>query len=135
MGMTNEGLNHALDVLCHGSTPVSPWYIGLINETGFTGLSASDTLASHGGWTEDTNYAGDRKEWTEDAASSQSITNSTSVSFEINAETTIKGCFLASVATGTAGTLLCTALFSGGDQAVANGDILKITFTLNASDV
>jgi len=135
MGMTNEGLNHALDVVCHGSSQVSPWYIGLIRDDNYTGLSAGDTLASHSGWEEADEYDGDRKEWTEGAASSQSITNASSVDFSMNDTETIKGCFLASAASGTSGTLLCTALFSGGDQTVANGDTLKVTFTLNASDV
>jgi hypothetical protein len=34
---------------------------------------------------------------------------------------------------GTANTLWSTALFSGGDVTVQNGDQLKVTYTVNAS--
>ena len=128
---TNEGLDKVLDVFFHGVTLVSPWYIGLITGTGT--LNAADTLASHAGWTEGTDYTGNRLEWTEGAASSQSITNGTAVDFPITGTMTVKGAFLSSAATGTTGTLFCTAAFTGGDQVVGNGDTLKVTYTVTAA--
>lgn len=132
-GVVTAGLNHVLDIEFHASAQVTAWYIGLISLTGYTGLAAADTLVSHAGWTEGANYTGTRKEWTEGAAAAGSMTNAVSVDFAMNATTTIKGAFLCSVTSGTAGTLYCTALFTGGDQAVASGDTLKITYTLTAA--
>ena len=128
---TDQGLNHVLDVVFHGTSPTATWYIGLITGTGT--LAAADTLASHGGWTEGTSYSGTRKEWTEGAASSKSMTNSTPVDFACNGSMTVKGAFLCSVDSGTSGVLFCTAAFSGGDQAVASGDTLRVTYTLTAA--
>jgi hypothetical protein len=132
-GVVNQGLNHILDTEFHGGTPITTWYLGLINNTPTPTLAAADTLASHAGWAESTAYTGDRKEWTEGAASSQSITNSTTVDFAINATVTIYGVFLGSVATGSSGTLWATAALSGGTQSVANGDTLQVTYTISAA--
>lgn len=131
--VTNVGLNHILDVLLHGSTQVSTWYVGLKNAGT---VAAADTLASHSGWTENTNYTGNRQEYEEAAASSQSITNSANkASFSIDTDSqTIAGAFLASVATGTSGTLLCAADFTGGNKSCDNGDTLEVTYTISASD-
>jgi hypothetical protein len=57
--VTNEGLNNILDVQFHAVTQVTTWYIGLIDASGFSDLADSDTLASHAGWTEFTNYTGE----------------------------------------------------------------------------
>lgn len=130
--LTNEGLDHLLDVLVGGATQVNPWYVFLKN----TGIpAATDTLASHATWTENTNYTGNRQEYIEAAASSQSVTNSASkASFPITVDTqALHGTGLASAATGTVGTLLCVADFSSVKNA-DNGDTLEVTYTLNAAD-
>lgn len=128
---TDEGLNKLLDVMFHATTQITPWYIGLITGTGT--LAAGDTLASHAGWTEGTDYSGNRKEWSEGAASGKSMTNSSTVDFACSGAMTVKGAFLASAETGTSGTLFCTAAFTGGDQVVGNGDTLKVTYTVSAA--
>jgi len=120
-GVTTEGLNHILDVEFHGETQVTTWYIGLIRDDSYSALAAGDTLASHAGWQEGDEYTGDRKEWTEGAASAGSMTNASTVDFAINDTETMKGAFLCSAATGTSGKLYCTALFTGGDRAVISG--------------
>lgn len=133
-GVTNEGLNKVLDVMFHATTPIGTWYIGLIDNAGGTSLVAGDTLAAHGGWTEYTNYTGNRHEWTEGAASSQSTTNSSTVDFvAATAPGTVYGVFLCSAASGTSGTLWATAALSGGTQALSVGDTLQVTYTVSAS--
>lgn len=131
--VTNEGLDEALDVQLVAGSQNTSWFIGLINDTAFSALAATDTLASHAGWTEDANYTGTRPGWTVGAASSQSVTNAATVDITMNAGTTLKGMFLASVNTGSAGTLFSTGLFTGGDRALLNGDVLKATYTINAT--
>ncbi|MCD4675328.1 MAG: hypothetical protein K8S18_04945 [Desulfobacula sp.] len=129
----DTALNHILDVILHGTTAIGTWYVGLKN-TGSP--AAADTLASHAGWTENSNYADNRKEYVEAAASGKSITNSANkASFAINTDSqTIAGAFLCSVATGTTGTLLCAADFTGGNKSVDNGDTLEVTYTISAAD-
>jgi len=125
--VTDAGLNNILDEFFGNATH----YVGLISDAGYTSLANADTLASHAGWAETTAYAADRKEFVEGAAAAGSIDNSASpAEFTMNDTVTVKGAFLATVATGTAGVLYCTALFSApGDRSVVSGDILRVTYT------
>lgn len=135
-GIVDEGMNHILNTQFHDTTAVSTWYLGLIDNAGFTALSNSDTAAQIGGtngWAESTAYSeATRQEWTEGAASGRSITNSSTVDFSINASVTLKGIFVVSSSTksGTTGTLWSTAAFASTVTAV-NGDSLKITYTVS----
>lgn len=129
--VTNEGLNQMLNVQLHGTTQVSPWYVGL---KGAGTVAAGDTLASHAGWSEITDYTGDRQEYVEAEASSQSITNSANkASFAITGTVTVAGAFLATVASGTAGILLCAVDFSSSKN-LASGDTLDVTYTIPLAD-
>lgn len=130
--ITNAGLDHILDVVLHGSTQITTWYVGLKN-TG--NPAAGDTLSSHGGWTENAEYTGTRPEYVEAASSSQSITNSANkASFAITSDSqSIYGAFICSAASGTTGTLLCVANFSSAKSA-DNGDTLEVTYTISAAD-
>lgn len=135
-GITTVGLNHVLDTVFHAGTQVTTWYMGLINGASTPTLAAADTMSSHAGWTEYTAYSQtNRVTWDEGAASSGSITNSTTMDFSMNASGTVAGGFLTSSSTksGTSGTLFMTATFSGGNQSVGNGDTLKLTYTLNTT--
>lgn len=138
--ITTEGLNYLLDVGFHNGTQVATWYIGLVDTGGSyaAGNLASQiaTTGSANGWNEYTEYSETlRQTWTEDAAASGSITNSTTVDFSMNASGTVAGMFLVSTSTkgGTSGTLWTVLNFSGGNQTVSNGDTLKVTYTLTAS--
>jgi hypothetical protein len=127
--ITTAGLNHILDTQFHASTQVTTWSIGL---KGAGTPAAGDTMASHTTWSEITDYAGDRKEWTEGAAASGSMTNASSVDFSINGTATIAGAFLNTAATGTAGTLYGVVDFSSA-RAVISGDTLQVTVTITAA--
>ena len=127
--IVTAGLNHILDVQFHATTQVTAWYIGL---KGAGTPVAADTMASHSSWAELTGYAGNRKEWTEGAASSGSMTNGSSVDFTINATATVAGAFLNTAATGTGGTLYGVVDFSSS-RAVIDGDTLQVTVTVTAA--
>ncbi len=130
--VVNEGLDNILDVMFNGSTQDTTWFIGLKN----TGTpAAGDTLASHGTWTENSNYAGDRKAYTTVSASSQSITNTASkASFAIDTDAqTIAGGFLCGDATGTSAVLFNAKDFTGGDKSADDGDTLEVTLVITAS--
>lgn len=132
-GIVDEGINHLLDVGFHAASQITTWYIGLVDNAGFSAFANGDTMASHAGWAESTAYSeATRPEWTEDAPASRSITNSTTVDFSINASVTLKGIFITSDNTkgGTTGTLWSSAAFASNVTA-NNGDTLKITYTLS----
>lgn len=152
-GITNEGKNFLLDVMFHATSAIATWYLGLIDNAGFSALSANDIYdnidQAGNGWDEFKSYtdAGNedstttRPEWTEGAASGQSITNSSVVVFDITGSGTVKGVFLVGGTnaqtkgdhtSGSAHKLWATALFSGGDVAVLNGDQLKVTYSVSA---
>jgi hypothetical protein len=133
-GVTNVGKDSMLDIMFHATTQITAWYLGLIDDAGTPTLAATDTMASHPGWAEFTNYSeANRVAWAEDAASGQSITNSVAATFNISgAGGTVHGPFLVSNNTksGSTGTLWATAAFAA-PVAVSSGDQLKVTYTVS----
>lgn len=131
--VTTVGKNDALDKYLSGSAYTAAWYIGLIGSTSYTsGVVAGDTAASHGGWVEATGYSqASRPTAAFSSASAGTKSLSAALSFSINADTTIKGSFLMSVATkgGTTGMLYSAGLFTGGDKVVQNGDTLNVSYS------
>jgi hypothetical protein len=121
--VTNEGKNYLLDAGLSAQAVTTSWFVGLTDGTP-TG-AATDTLASHAGWTEVVAYTeAGRQAWTGATAVSQAVTNAASKAvFTINADgTTIGGAFLAS------STLLyAIGAFSGGDVVLSNGSTIEVT--------
>jgi hypothetical protein len=138
--VTNQGLNHILDVVLHGATQITAWYVAPFNTN--TTILATHTYAAPG-YTESSNYdEATRQAYNEAAASGQSITNSANKATITCSETeTVYGCGL--VGGGSAattkgntdggGTLLCAVLFSTA-RSVVDGDTLEITYTISAAD-
>jgi hypothetical protein len=144
--VVNVGLADMNTKYFTGSSYTAVWYLGLITGPGAsTTISATDTLASHGatgsgGWTENTNYSGNRKSVTFGSASTADpsvIDNSGSPStFNMTGTATIAGAFLTNVSTGTSGVLFSASDFQApGDRSVVNGDTLNVTyqFSLDAA--
>jgi hypothetical protein len=135
--VVNEGLQNMNDEYFTGSTYTAAWYLGLVTGPGAGNTyAAADTLASHSGWTENTDYTGNRKSvtfGTPTTADPSVITNSGSPSqFAMTGTATIAGAFLASVDTGTSGILFSVANFqSPGDRAVVNGDTLNVSYSFS----
>jgi hypothetical protein len=127
------GINHMLDVVFHGGSQVSPWYLGLVSDD--PTFAAADTMTSHSGWAENTAYTGNRKEYVENAPSNKAIDNAGSEAvFAIDDTTVIAGAFLCSGATGTSCILLCGAVFDQRDRAVVSGDTLNVTYNFEGAD-
>jgi hypothetical protein len=139
--VVNVGLQDMNTKYFKGSTYTAAWYLGLIEGPGSgTTIAAGDTLASHAGWDEDTNYTGNRKAVTFGTATTADpsvIDNSGSPAvFAINGTTTIAGAFLTSSETGTGGILFSASDFQApGDRSVVSGDTLNVTyqFSLDAA--
>jgi len=141
--VVNVGLKDMNDKYFSGSGYTAAWYLGLYGAASSNDPAASDTMSSHAGWTEVTDYS----QATRPACSFGSATtadpsvidNSGSVAvFSINGTTTVGGAFLTSDNTkgGTSGTLFSAADFqSPGDRSVVSGDTLNVTyeFSLDAS--
>ena len=132
--VVNEGLKSMNDAFFTGSGYTAAWYLGIVTGPGAGNTyAAADTLASHAGWTEYTDYSGNRGAITLGAATTADpsvTTNSSPVQFVITgAGGTVAGAFLADVDTGTAGTLFSVSNFqSPGDRAVVSEDTLNVTY-------
>ena len=138
--VTNQGLDHILDVVLHGTAAIATWYCALF-ENDYTPL-AGNTYAVPG-YTECVAYdEATRPEYIEAASSGQSITNSANKAvFTANATKTLYGASL--VGGGTAantkgdiaggGTLLCSGKFSAS-QPVVSGNVVNLTYTVSAAD-
>jgi hypothetical protein len=136
--VVNQGLQDMNNKYFKGSAYTAAWYLGLITGPGSgTTIAAADTLASHSGWTEFTNYSGNRKAvtfGTPTTADPSVVDNSASPSsFTITSSGgVVAGAFLCSVASGTSGTLFSASDFqSPGDRTVVAGDTLTVTYTFS----
>jgi hypothetical protein len=136
--VVNVGLQDMNTKYFSGSSYTAAWFLGLVTGPGSgTTYAAADTLASHAGWTEFTDYSGNRKAVTFGTATTADpsvISNSASPSqFSITgAGGTVAGAFLCDVSSGTSGLLFSEADFqSPGDRVVVSGDTLNVTYTFS----
>jgi hypothetical protein len=136
--VVNEGLQSMNTQYFKGSAYTAAFYLGLVTgPSSATTFAAGDTLLTHAGWTEFTNYSGARKALTFGTATTADpsvITNSASPSsFTISgAGGVVAGAFLCTVSSGTSGTLFSEADFqSPGDRTVVSGDTLNVTYTFS----
>lgn len=126
--VTTAGKTDIVDKYLKGSGYTAAWYLIL---KGAGTIAAGDTLASHAGWTESTPYAGNRPSITWGTTSAGSNTAS-AVNVSINATATVAGAGIASVNTGTSGTLYSMSDFAAS-RSVLSGDTLSVTVTISAS--
>jgi hypothetical protein len=125
--VTTVGLCELIDGLFLEAPAAFTWYCGLIGDEDPNVYAAGDTLTSHSGWTEFTDYADNRKAWTNNGAASSGATSNSSskATFAINDAGSVGGAFLCTAATGTSG-----ILFGAGDftatRTVESGDTLTL---------
>ena len=136
--VVNVGLQDMNTQYFKGSSYTAAFFLGLVTGPGSsTTYAAADTLASHAGWTEFTNYSGARKAvafGTATTADPSVISNSASpAQFSITGGGgTVAGAFLCTVSSGTSGILFSEADFqSPGDRVVVAGDTLNVTYTFS----
>jgi hypothetical protein len=131
--VTTVGKNDALDKYLAGSAYTAAWYIGLIGSVDYTtGADVTDTSASHAGWVESEDYtqvARPTTAWSAASAGSKAL--SAAAVFTIDADVTIKGCFLTTLATkgGATGVLYSAGVFTAGDKVVQIADTLNVSYT------
>jgi len=136
--VVNQGLQDMNTKYFSGSSYTAAFFLGLITGPGSsTTYSAGDTLPTHAGWSEFTNYSGARKAVTFGTATTADpsvIGNSASpAQFSITGGGgTVAGAFLTTVSSGTSGVLFSEADFqSPGDRVVVAGDTLNVTYTFS----
>lgn len=140
--ITTEGKNDLLTQYLKGSGYTAAFYLGLVDNAGFSAYNAADTAAkivTSGGitggsnqWAEGVPYSNaNRLAFVPGTASAGSIDNSGSpAAFNINAPLTVRGGFMATnnVKGGTSGKIYGEADF-GVARSVLSGDTLNVTIT------
>lgn len=124
-------LNDILQVYFNASSQRTLWYMGLIDNAGFSALAASDVITSHGGWVENSNYgAATRPVVSFSGASGGQIATSSPIAFAITSSVVIRGAFLVSDNTkgGSSGILGPTGLL-GSLETLSSGQALSLTYT------
>jgi hypothetical protein len=144
--ITNEGLEYLLNLMFYDDSAfrqITNWYIGLINNSGYTGVANTDTLASHTGWTAFSTWDESAKpEWlpeasyqiTEDTLVKYNITNLTAKTFTMGGAAVLKGIYISSNSaktSDTTGVLWATGLFDS-TIALNENDTLSIYYAVVA---
>jgi hypothetical protein len=137
--VVNVGLKDMNDKYFSGASYTAAWYLGLYGAASSNDPAAGDTMASHAGWTEITDYSeATRPQCNFGAATTADpsvISNSSAVAvFSINGTATVGGAFLTSSNTkgGTTGVLFSASDFQApGDRSVVSGDVLNVTYTFS----
>ena len=142
--VVNAGKIDLLTQYFKGSAYTAAFYLGLVDNAGFTTYAPGDTMSSHALWAESVAYSNSTRpsisfgtatasggSSNPGVAGTGSISNTTAVTFTINATATILGAFLTtgSAKSGTTGTLYSAGSFTGGSRAVTSGDSLLVTYT------
>ena len=143
--VVNQGLVYLNNAFfkSNSGTYTATWYLGLITgPLASTTFTATQTLASHGttgagGWTEFTDYTGNRKLvtfGTPTSADPSIIDNAASPSvFTIIAPGgTVAGAFLTNVETGTSPGVLFSAGDFSVDKVVTASDTINVTYSFSA---
>jgi hypothetical protein len=132
--VVNVGLEHILDGLFSlGGVIANPnYYLGLTD--GSPNIVAGDTLSSHTGWNEVSDYTETTRQAFTPTRTGLTVDNSAAKAvFSINASAVVGGAFITSVDTGTTGLLLAVSAFSNGDKTVSSGDTIEVQYDFSAS--
>jgi hypothetical protein len=137
--VVNQGLQDMNTKYFTGSGYTATWYIGLYGSGSTNDPLATDTAATHPGFTEITPYSNSTRPactfGTATTADPSVISNTLSpAAFNINTSATVGGAFLISNNTpgGTSGVLFSASDFQApGDRVVANGDVLNVTYSFS----
>lgn len=134
--VTDEGLNHLLNVVLHDTAKIATWYCECF-EDDFT--PDGDETYAVPGYTEWESYdEATRPEFDNAASASKSTTNSANKAvFTANATKTLYGASI--VGNNTKGdeaggsVLFCAARF-GSSQPVVDDNVVNLTYTISAAD-
>lgn len=135
---TDSGIELLLNVALGATAKAAAFYVGLIDADTFVGTSSSDTMSSHTGWTEYTDYSEvTRPQITFGAASAGTITNPVSADFTPNADADVCGFFITTNSTksGTTGTLVAVGILDQGTREVQAGVTEQFTGNVTLQNI
>lgn len=131
--VVTSGLNAVLDIAMRGDAQV-PWYVSLKDEGT---VAAEDTMASHAGWAENTNYTQSQRQslFLSQASNGSCNSSGSKAIFVMNSDDIIYGAMISSDNTkgGTTGILYGAVDFTT-PRTVLTGDTLEIAVTLSAAN-
>jgi len=137
--LTTVGINDMLDKYFSGTSYSVNLLFGLIGSVS-TGVSISDTMSSHPGWSETIGYEGPGRNYAYwDSASGGSkyghLSSGEPGGFLATAGYSIRGIFLTDnwAQAGTTGMLVSAGLLTGGIVTVVYGDRIFIEYTMTLS--
>lgn len=129
------GRNKVLDATFKTGEAANAWYVGLVDNAGFSAYNDGDTMASHAGWAESSAYAeANRQAFVCSTPAAGSADNVASRAiFTANATKIMRGAFLTDSATkgGTTGTLYGVGDFTVPRSVIA-GDQVYAQMTVSA---
>jgi hypothetical protein len=133
--VTTLGKNLVLDQALAGSAYTAAFYMGLVDGATAPTFAATDTPASHPGWTENTHYSQATLPpltWAAAAAGAKATSAGCVFSINVNAQT-LAGCFLgtASAKPSATGTMLSCGAFAGGNKVCDSGDTLTVSYQMS----
>jgi hypothetical protein len=129
--VVTAGLNKDLDALLKTGIASPAWYIGLISGAGTPVVVAADTMASHAGWTEFTDYSeSTRPAFTPGTITNGAVDNSASKAvFTFTADGVVWGTFMVDLDTkgNNTQTLYDAGIFNEGAHNIFTGGSLHVT--------
>lgn len=139
-GATLAALDDMLNVNLRGGTATNTWFVGFIDATSFSTISANDTLASHPGWFELTSVfgEGDRLAVSFSNTSTNGKLSTDVVSLSALDPGTLLGMFLTDQPSGTGGLLHSAIRFSGSLTPGLNFrryDRLELSYGIAMDDI
>lgn len=137
--VVNQGLQDMNTKYFTGSGYTATWFLGLYGAAASNNPAASDTMASHAGWTEVIAYDQAARPQavfgTATTADPSVISNAGSPAvYTISGTTVVGGAFLTSNSTkgGTTGILFSAVDFSApGDRSVVDNDTVTVTYSFS----
>lgn len=138
--VTNAGLQSMVSQYFTGGGYTATWYLGLWGSSALNTPAATDTMASHPGWTEFENYVDPARPavvfGTATTANPSSINNTASPAVFLisGAGGVVGGAFLTSASDkgGTLGVLFSGANFAyPGNRTTIAGDVITATYSFN----
>lgn len=136
--MTNRGIDLVLDHAFGSGSSLGPFYLGLISAENYSGIDrTTDTMSSHTGWEEFTDYdETSRVEWVPGTVSSQSVNNPDLATFTANAAGAVVGYFVTDSPTksGVVGELYDLVIFDTAHTTYV-GESFTVRHTLSGRDI
>lgn len=129
------GKNDLLDKYFAGSGYTAAWYLGTVDNSAFSAYAASQTMDSHAGWLEHTDYSAAARltlSWNAAAAGSKA---SQTANFTATSASVLKGLMVGN-SNVKGGATAAAILYSAGSftaaRTLAASDILAVTVTFGA---